>query len=207
MMSTKAYGRLVWLSAALAFAMTLLAPFVARASESEEESADGLALLMPNMTEFIPMIIAFIIMWIVFAKFVYPVIMGMIDKRAKTIEGDLKQAEQSKLESARALEEQEKLLEDARNEAARILTEAKTQAEATRTRIETEAQAEAKTIVERAHAAAIADQRAVAAELQSSVANISISIAGRLIGSDLSDDEHRKIIERYVEEAGSLNAG
>ena len=29
---------------------------------------------------------------------------------------------------------------------------------------------------------------------------------GMLIGEDFSDEEHRKLIERYVKEAGSLNA-
>ena len=39
-----------------------------------------------------------------------------------------------------------------------------------------------------------------------SVADLSISIASRVIGSDLNDEEHRKIVERYVNEAGSFNA-
>lgn len=34
----------------------------------------------------------------------------------------------------------------------------------------------------------------------------SVAVASRLIGEDLNDDEHRKIIERYVNEAGSFNA-
>ena len=34
----------------------------------------------------------------------------------------------------------------------------------------------------------------------------SISVASRVIGNDLTDDEHRKIVERYVNEAGSFNA-
>ena len=32
-----------------------------------------------------------------------------------------------------------------------------------------------------------------------------ISVASRLIGGDLNDAEHRKIIERYVNEAGSFS--
>ena len=39
-----------------------------------------------------------------------------------------------------------------------------------------------------------------------SVADLSVSVASRLIGEDLNDAEHRKIIERYVNEAGSFNA-
>ena len=42
-------------------------------------------------------------------------------------------------------------------------------------------------------------------ELQATMADTSIAVASRLIGEDFSDDEHRKLIERYVKEAGSLN--
>ena len=51
-----------------------------------------------------------------------------------------------------------------------------------------------------------AEKKAAIAELQGSVADLSISVAGRLIGEDLNDDQHRKIIERYATEAGSFNA-
>ena len=50
-----------------------------------------------------------------------------------------------------------------------------------------------------------AEKKAAISELQGSVADISIAVASRVIGSDLSDDEHRAIVERYVNEAGSFN--
>ena len=55
-------------------------------------------------------------------------------------------------------------------------------------------------------AAIDAEKKAAISELQGSVADLSISIASRVIGSDLNDEEHRKIVERYVNEAGSFNA-
>ena len=51
-----------------------------------------------------------------------------------------------------------------------------------------------------------AEKKAAISELQGSVADLSVSVASRLIGEDLNDAEHRKIIERYVNEAGSFNA-
>ena len=72
--------------------------------------------------------------------------------------------------------------------------------------ITAKAQAEAAGMIEKAHAAIEADKKAAIAELQGSVADLSVAVASRLIGEDLNDDEHRKIIERYVNEAGSFNA-
>ena len=49
-------------------------------------------------------------------------------------------------------------------------------------------------------------RRLLFSELQASVADLSVAVAGKLIGNDLSDEQHRAMIKRYVEEAGSFNA-
>ena len=61
-------------------------------------------------------------------------------------------------------------------------------------------------MIEKAHAAIEAEKKAAISDLQGSVADLSINVAAKLIGNDLTDDEHRKMIERYVAEAGSFNA-
>jgi F-type H+-transporting ATPase subunit b len=61
-------------------------------------------------------------------------------------------------------------------------------------------------LIAKAQAAIEAEKKAAIAELQTSVADISVSVAGKLIGTDLSDADHRAIIERYLSEAGSLDA-
>lgn len=61
-------------------------------------------------------------------------------------------------------------------------------------------------MIEKAKVAIEAEKRAAMKELQDSMADTSIAVASRLIGEDFSDEEHRKLIERYVKEAGSLNA-
>jgi len=61
-------------------------------------------------------------------------------------------------------------------------------------------------MIEKAKVAIEAEKRAAVKELQESMADTSIAVASRLIGEDFSDEEHRKLIERYVKEAGSLNA-
>ena len=68
------------------------------------------------------------------------------------------------------------------------------------------ARAEADAMIEKAKVAIEAEKRAAMKELQDSMADTSIAVASRLIGEDFSDEEHRKLIERYVKEAGSLNA-
>ena len=60
-------------------------------------------------------------------------------------------------------------------------------------------------MIEKARIAIEAEKKNAIHELQSSMADTSIAVAARIIGEDFSDEEHRKLIERYVKEAGSLN--
>lgn len=62
------------------------------------------------MSEFIPMLVAFIILWIVLAKFGWPVFDKMLEKRANTIRDDLKNAEEARQESERVLAEYQQQL-------------------------------------------------------------------------------------------------
>lgn len=61
-------------------------------------------------------------------------------------------------------------------------------------------------MIEKARHAIELEKRAAVAELQGVVVDTSIAVASRVIDEDLSDEEHRRIIERYVNEAGSFNA-
>ena len=88
----------------------------------------------------------------------------------------------------------------------KIVADAKKAGEDVKADITAKAQAEAAGMIEKAHAAIEAEKKAAIADLQGSVADLSINVAAKLIGKDLTDDEHRKMIERYVAEAGSFNA-
>ena len=46
------------------------------------------------MEEFIPMLVAFIILWIVLAKFGWPLFEGMLNKREETIKNSLEKSEE-----------------------------------------------------------------------------------------------------------------
>ncbi|MDR2197492.1 MAG: F0F1 ATP synthase subunit B [Coriobacteriales bacterium] len=200
------------LSAAV-LAVFLATPVLAFASEelaaepiAAADEASGIGLLIPKLGEWIPMLLGFIILWIVLAKFGWPAFMGMIDKRAATIRDSLEKAELAKLESERLLAEQKAELEEARHLAAQIVADAKAAAEQTRAQITTQAREEAQAMLAKASEAIEIEKKAAIAQLQSSVADLSVAIAGRVIGTELSETQHRAVIERYLAEAGSLNA-
>ena len=179
-------------------------PVLAFAAEGEEE-AGGLSVILPEMLEFVPMLIAFIILWIVLAKFGWPMFNGMLEKRENTIREALKKSEEAQIESERVLAEYQQQLADAKTQSAQSIADARAVGEAVKADITAQAQTEAADMIAKAKAAIEAEKKAAVAELQSSIADTSVDVAARLIGEDLTEGEHRAIIERYVKEAGSFN--
>lgn len=172
---------------------------------AEEEAEGGITAILPDMMEFVPMLVAFVILWIILAKFGWPMFAGMLEKRENTIREALKQSEDAKIESERVLAEYKKQLADAKAEATKVVADARETGEAVRASIQDKAQAEAQDMIAKARTTIEAEKKAAMAELQASIADTSVDVAAKLIGNDLTEGEHRAIIERYVKEAGSFN--
>lgn len=202
-MKAKLKTKLAKAGVAAASAASLACAFPTLAFASEKE---GIAVLIPDMNEFIPMLVAFIIILIVLAKFGWPVVDNIITKRESTIKEALKKSEEAQAEAERTLAEYKRQLEEAKAQSAKIIADAKTTGEAVKADITSKAQAESAQMIEKARGAIEAEKKAAISELQGSIADLSVDVASRLIGQDLNDDEHRKIIEHYVTEAGSFNA-
>lgn len=201
-MSIRKHGAIATMPFAAA-AVALAAPSLALA---EGENGLGMEILIPNLAEFIPALIAFLIIWAILAKFAWPMIVGMLDKRQETIKNNLDEAEAAKIEAQRSLEEYKKQLAEARREAAGIIDEARRAGEQVKADITAQAQAQADEMIAKAKVSIEKEKLAAIADLQSSVADLSVAVAGRFIGEGLSDAEQRKLIEKYVAEAGTLDA-
>ena len=88
----------------------------------------GADILIPKPAEFIPALIAFLIIWIVLAKLVWPQVLQMMDKRQQKIQDDLDAAAKSKQEAAEQAKGYEDKLVEAHREAEAIIAKAKKEA-------------------------------------------------------------------------------
>ncbi len=189
----------------LAIAMVAAAQLVPAAAFAEE--AAGADILIPKMAEFVPAFIAFVIIWVVLAKVALPGIMKTMDERGKKIEESLNEAEKTKQEAIAKRSESDSLITDARRQASEIVLEARKDAEAERARIVEAAHKEAEDIIAKAQSTAADERKSIYAGAASSIADLSVSVASKIVGEALSDEaEQKKLIERYIKEAGSLNA-
>lgn len=160
-------------------------------------------LLLPKPAEFIPALIAFLIIWLIMAKLAWPSILGMMEKRQQKIQDDLDSAEKSKAKAAAEAQSYEDKLVDANRKAEEIISEAKKEAEEERSQILARAQHEASDIIAKAHGAVDSERRKATIELSSSVVDLSVEIASKIIGNDLTEDQQRRLAEKYLAEVSA----
>ena len=168
-----------------------------------EESAVGPDILIPKPAELIPALIAFIIILLDLAKLVWPSVLDMMEKRQQKIQDDLDAAERSKIQAAEEAKSYEAKILDAHHEADAIVAKAKKEAEEVRSAVLAKAQREAADIIAKAHGAVDSERHKAMIELSSSVVDLSVEIASKIIGNDLSVEEQRKLAEKYLAEVGT----
>ena len=177
-----------------ASAAALLMPVSAFA----EDGAAGADILIPKMAEFIPALIAFLIIWIVLAKVALPGIMKTMEERGKKIEESLDEAEKTKQEAIAKRAESDSIVTDARRQAADIVLEARKDAESERARIIEAAHKEAEEIIAKAHTTVEDERKSIYAGAASSIADLSVAVATKIVGEALEDEtEQKKLIEFY----------
>lgn len=165
----------------------------------------GTDLLLPKPAEFIPALIAFLVIWIILAKLAWPSILGMMEKRQQKIQDDLDAAAKEKSAAEEERRQYEAQIANARKEAGEIIAKAKREAEEERSRILAKAQADAAATVAKSHDAVSSERRKAMIELSGSVVDLAVEISSKIIGNDLSEDAQRKLAEKYLAEVSAPN--
>ncbi len=148
-------------------------------------------------------IVNFLILLFVLQRFMWGPITRTLDSRAAKIREGLQMAEDAKAERLRMQQEVERLLGDARREAA-VLSERMNQAaEAAAAEVRAQARADADRIREKGRADAQQLHDQALAQLRGEVASMVVLAASRILGREIAPDQHRALIERSLNEAGA----
>ena len=170
-----------------------------------EEEREGIDLVLPEGAELLWGFIAFVIVFIVLNKVAFPKLRQMIEEREKKIQGDLEEADKAKNEANKELEDYKKKLAEARSEANRIIEEARQSAEQVRQDIIAKAEHDAEATVARAQDQIEAERNRTVQELQSTIADMSIELAEKVVGRSLDDKSQREFVDAYIKEVGAMS--
>jgi F-type H+-transporting ATPase subunit b len=180
----------------------MLTPLALAAAEEEETSN----FLVPNGTFFIELA-AFLLLFYLLARYVIPPINRAMTARQEAIRQEFAEVEDAKEAATKAEEQYKAQLADARKEAARIREEAREQGNVIIAEAKEQAQVEAQRVKEQAQAQIAAERQQALTSLRAEVGTLATSLAGRIVGESLDDDERSsRVVDRFLADLETLES-
>ena len=160
-----------------------------------------MSLVTPDFGLLVWMTLIFGIVFFVLAKWGFPVITGMVDKRSERISGSIAKAKEAEKQFASLAERQEALIEETRREQARILKEAADARDKLIADAKEQARDEASKLIQQARTQIAAEKESALRDIRTEVANLSVDVAEKVLREKLSsEDAQLKLIDKLVGE-------
>jgi len=149
-------------------------------------------------------LVAFVVLLALLARFAFKPIAQALDRRGETIKRSIEEAEKQRAEAKKMMDEYQKQLADARNEAGKIIEEARLLGERVRKEVVDKANAEASAGVQRAQEEIQRQKERGIQEMKDTVAALSVQIASRVIEKELDGASHRQLVENLIKDLGKV---
>jgi F-type H+-transporting ATPase subunit b len=159
------------------------------------------SILTPDLGLLFWMMLAFLVVFGVLAKFGFPAIVNMVDEGNKYIDESLRKAHEAQERLANIEKEGESILQEAREKQAQILKEAAESRDAIVEKAQEKARAEGARLLDEAKAAIEQEKKAAIADIRQQVAALSVGIAEKVLRQNLkSDKSQMDLIDRMLDE-------
>ena len=165
------------------------------------EALGQLGISLPNL---IMQIINFGILFLLLYLFAYKPILRMLDQRANKIKESIDQSDLVKDQAAKAAEESKRVVEAGIKEGQELITRATRAGDELRQQSQHKAQEEAQALISRAKGEIQQERDEAIGALRHEFADLTIKAAEKVIDKSLDKEAHREIIEKVLEEAGTL---
>lgn len=163
-----------------------------------------MSLITPEIGLLFWMVVIFALVFFILAKFGFPVITNMIDKRNEHIENSLEAAHKAELKLEKLAQEQEQMIQQTRLEQGRIIKEANETRDRIVAQAKEQAQQEASKIVSLARQQIDSEKQEAVREIRSQVAALSVEVAEKIVRKDLSaDNAQAALAQRMLDEASN----
>lgn len=150
-----------------------------------------------NIGYLLMQIFGILILLVLLRAFLYNPVLRVLEERKAKIAKGLEDARQAAIARDNADADAKKIMEEARQEAAKLRQEATAQAEETAAAIRAQANDEAKKIVEDARVDAEEERNRVLADARGQIASIAIAAANKLVGEALDEKRQRELVANF----------
>ncbi len=162
------------------------------------------SILTPDFGLFFWMLVAFLVVFLLLAKFGFPVITKSVEERKNFIDESLRKAHEAQERLANIEKEGESILQEAREKQAQILREAAQTRDAIVEKAQEKARQEGNRLLEEAKTAIAQEKSAAIADIRRQVAVLSVDIAGKVLRENLKDDKSQMdLIDRMLDEVSA----
>lgn len=147
-------------------------------------------------------LLTFALLMFLLKKLAWGPLMGIMKQREEHVAKEIDEAEKSRVEANKLLEEQREMLKEARKEAQLMIENAKKHGETQREEIILTARAEAERMQETAKVTIEQQKEQAIAAVRDQVASLSVLIASKVIEKELNQADQDKLIQEIIDGAG-----
>lgn len=171
------------------------------------ESLNLPAILTPDFGLFFWMLVAFLVVFFLLAKFGFPVITGMVQERKNFIDESLRKAHEASEKLENIKQEGEAILQDAREKQAQMLKEATETRDAIVQQAQEKAKGEGARLLSEAKAEIEAEKQNAIRDIRGQVAELSVLIAEKVLREKLDTEaQQMELIDRLLNDVTSKNS-
>jgi F-type H+-transporting ATPase subunit b len=149
-------------------------------------------------------LVTFVVLLVLLAKFAFKPIAQALDRRGQTIKQALDDAEKSRADAKKLMEDYQKQIAEARNEAGKIIEESRQLGERVRKEVVEKANSEASAVALRAQEEIQRQKEKGIQELKDTVANLSVQIASKVLEKEVNEATHRQLIDNLIKDLGKV---
>ena len=162
-------------------------------------------LLLPESGLLFWMTIIFAIVFFILARFGFPVITGMVEKRSRRINDSLEAARIAEEALEHLSQEKERILSDTKTEQDKMMKEAAAERDRMIEQAQGQARAEAEKILQEAREQIRQEKEAALRDIRKEVAIVSMAIAEKVVRKELSTDAGQKeLVDTLVNQMKEL---
>lgn len=141
-----------------------------------------------------------LLVFVVFRLFAYKKILKIIHDRQAALDAELESAKKSREEAQAIVDSSKETIDEAKRKGSEILEEAKANADKQSKAVIDQANEEAQHIIERAEEDAARMKRNAFETMKDDIADLSVQIAGHIIGDAVAKEELQKSAAKHTEE-------
>lgn len=162
------------------------------------------SILTPDLGLLFWMLLAFLVVFFVLAKYGFPVMINMVENRKQYIDESLVKAHEATEKLENIKQEGEKLIQEARQKQSEILKEAISTRDAIIAQAQEKAHAEGLRLLDDARAEIDMERQNAINSIRKQVAEMSVEIAQKVLLTHLSTEKDQmELIDRMIDEVTS----